>query len=307
MENRQHNLLDMFSRVIKLATDNQTITNTIGAFSTAILQLIAKKGLLVAKAGEQGEDITGFAKDKGAARNVLDEVSFSVISPVVAYAFVNKDNDLRDKMNHPVSFIQRVHDDEIVSWANTRLSIVDDIETSPGSPLGEYGITNANIVAWQSAIDEYSPEEVNPAVAIGHHKTITGDLKTLFDEANSICNNLLDPLAIGFKEPEEHYYNDYLNARNIIDLGKGTTILEVSVKFDNGVELLPVWKAVVTDSLTGDSVETDTEGFAQLKPIERGERTITIEAEGFITQISEPFEIKQGTTTVLEILLVAVA
>ena len=194
-----------------------------------------------------------------------------------------------------------------MSWASTRLQIVDDIESSPGSPLAEFGITNANIVAWQSAINEYSPEEVTPAVAIGHHKTITGDLKTLFDEANTICNNILDPLAIGFKEPEEHYFEDYLNARNIIDLGKGTTSLEVTVQFDDGVELQPIWKAQVTDSLSGETQETDTEGFAEFKPIARGDRTVTVEAEDFITQISDPFEIKQGTTASLEIVLLPVA
>ena len=100
----------MFSRVINHATstDNQPITDTIPAFATGILALTAKKAAIVLKAGKQEEEITGVTKDKAAARKALDEITFATIAPVVAYAHSIEDNELHDKMEHPISFVEKV-------------------------------------------------------------------------------------------------------------------------------------------------------------------------------------------------------
>ena len=310
MTNEQHNWLDMFNRVINHATstDNQPITDTIPAFATGILALAAKRAAIVLKAGKQEEEITGITKDKAAARKDLDEITFAIISPVVAYALSleEKDFELHDKMKHPISFVEKVQDDEIVAWASTRFTIIEAIVSNGGNPLSGYGITPASLTAWNEAISAYDPQAAAPQTAKDHRKSLTEELEELFTEGNEIVDNTLDPIAIGFKEDNAHYYKDFRNATQIIDLGKGTTILEALVQTIVGSETKPVWKATISVDQTDESAITDIDGKAEIKPVKKGEVTVTVSHPDFQSQTTDPLKITQGTTVSLQFVLVAV-
>lgn len=310
MTNKQHNWLDMFNRVINHATgtDNQPITDTIPAFATGILALAAKRAAIVLKAGKQEEEITGITKDKAEARKDLDEITFATISPVVAYALSleEKDFELHDKMKHAKSTIRDINDDEIVAWASTRFTIIEAIVSNGGNPLSGYGITPASLTAWNEAIVAYDPQAAAPQTAKDHRKSLTEELDELFTEGNEIVDNTLDPISIGFKKDNPHYYKDFRNATEIIDLGKGTTILEALVQTIVGSETKPVWKATISVDQTDESAITDIDGKAEIKPVKKGEVTVTVSHPEFQPQTTDPLKITQGKTVSLEFVLVEV-
>lgn len=308
MTNKQHNWLDMFSRVIAhtTSTENQPITDTIPAFATGILALSAKKAAIVLKAGKQEEEITGITKDKAAARETLDEITFATISPVVAYALSIGDNELRDKMKHAKSTIEDINDDTIVAWATTRLSIINDIISSNPNPLIGYGITTASLTAWHEAIVAYDPQAASPQSAKDHRKSLTEELEELFSEGNDIIDDTLNPISIGFKQENSHFYSHYINATEIIDLGIGTTTLKALVQTMVGSELKPVWKATVSVDQTDESAITDIDGNAEIKPVKNGEVTVTVTHSDFQSQTTDPMLIIQGKTVSLEFVLIPV-
>ena len=309
MNNPQHNWLDMFSRVIKhtTSTENQPITDTIPAFANGILALVAKKAAIVQLTGKQEEEITGITKDKAAARTALDDITFATISPVVAYALSIPDNELRDKMKHAISFVEKVQDDNIVAWATTRLSIINDIVSSNPNPLAFYGITTASLTAWHEAIVAYDPQAAAPQTAIDHRKSLTEELEELFSEGNDIIDDTLTPISIGFKQENPHFYSHYINATEIIDLGKGTTTLKALVQYDDGGDLKPVWKAKVSvDLREKEAAITDIDGKAEIKPVKLGEVTVTVTHPDFQPQTTDPMLIIQGRTESLEFVLIPV-
>lgn len=311
MNNPQHNWLDMFTRVINhtTSTENQPITDTISAFANGILALAAKKAAIVQLTGKQEEEITGITKDKAAARKALDDITFATISPVVAYALSleEKDYELHDKMKHPISFVEKVQDDNIVAWVTTRLNIINDIISSNPNPLIGYGITTASLTAWHEAIVAYDPQAASPQTAKDHRKTLTEELEELFSEGNDIIDNTLTPISIGFKQENPHFYSHYINATEIIDLGKGTTILKALVQTMVNDELKPIWKAKVSvDLREEESAITDIDGKAEIKPIKLGEVTVTVSHPDFQPQTTDPMLIVQGRTVLEEFILIPV-
>lgn len=309
MNNPQHNWLDMFNRVIQhtTSTENQPITDTIPAFATGILALVAKRAAIVLLAGKQEEEITGITKDKAAARKALDTITFATISPVVAYARSIGDNELRDKMKHAKSTIEELNDDSIVAWVTTRLNNINDIISSNPNPLIGYGITTASLSAWNDAIIAYDPQAASPQTAKDHRKTLTEELEELFSEGNDIIDNTLDPISIGFKQENPHFYSHYINATEIIDLGKGTTSLVALVQSDDDGTMKPVWKAKVSvDEREEESAITDIDGKAEIKPVKNGEVTVTVSHPDFQPQTTDPMKIIQGSTVSLEFVLIPV-
>ena len=83
--------------------------------------------------------------------------------------------------------------------------------------LTDYGVTEAMITEAETSLDDFK-------ALIGQPRTIRNQafaamslLDELFDAANDLLNNRLDPLMIRFKYSETEFYSEYERARTIVD------------------------------------------------------------------------------------------
>jgi len=302
MDNIQFNQLKMFRTVIKHATGtpaNTAITNSLAAFKNGITALGAKITAIQTTSGEQDLAITGVTTNKNQLQETLVQSTFSVISPVKAYAVSINNTTLEAQMNYSLTDLREKNDAQLGPDAQTLLNIVNPLVAS----LADYGITPAIILSWQTDIDNYLNVLANPRMAVVHRATLTGELVTLFSEANTILKKTLDPISISFKAANPHYLSDYQKAREIIDLGAGTT----SVK---GICTLlspdgePVYNATVKINEQDIETTTDVDGFFILEPdTAPATITLTISGTGIQSQTTPPFEIKQGESIIKNFVL----
>ncbi len=296
MNNRQANQLDMFRNVHKHGKDNEVIAATVPAFFNNINLLGQKIIAIESISGRQSERLGGVAEDKRNLRLKLCDITYATIAPVKAYALSIGDNTLRDKMDYSLSDLRKINDDTLAGIASNLHGLVVPLLPS----LADYGITSAATDAWQLAIDAYSPVVAGPQAALANKRTLTLTLKQLFSEANVICNDLLDPLAVPFKVPQPGFYTTYLHVRQIKDMGTGSTRIKGFVDDENGRSLLD---AVVTIQETGESVRTDIDGVFLFPGATQGTYTVKVEKPGFTSVTSEPFVLKRGQTANVELSL----
>ncbi len=210
----------------------------------------------------------------------------------MAYATSINDTTLEEQMNLSLTEHRETNDDQIGQKAQTLLGIVNNLVGS----LGDYGITNATIASWQQDINNYLAVLTNPRIAITHRATLNEELVTLFKEANTILKKTLDPISISFKPNNKHYLSDYEKAREIIDLGKGSTHCKGKCTTADGQP-----KYNVKIKVNEQPVETanDVDGLFLLNP-DTAPATITLTATDTdgTTQTTPPFEIKKGDSII---------
>ena len=301
MTNTQSNQLNMFRTVIKHATGtaaNLAITNTIPAFAAGIGALSVKVSAIQVTSGEQDLAISGVTTGKNELKEALAVVTFSVISPTKAYAVSINDTTLEEQMNLSQTEIRDKHDNQIGQDAQTLHGIVTPLVPA----LAPYGISPAIMLSWQNAINAYQLVLANPRIAVVHRATLTGELVTLFAEANKILKKTLDPISISFKIPNPHYYEDYVKAREIIDLGKGTTTVKGKCTLLSA-DGLPVYNVTVKINEQDKQTTTDVDGLFNLNPDAPATITLTLTSDTTQPLTTPPFEIKKGESIIKNFIL----
>lgn len=300
MNNIQFNQLNMFRTVSKHAANAQAITDTIVAFKDGITALNVKITAIQTTSGEADLAITGVTTNKNQLQEALVQSTFSVISPVKGYAVLldPPDTTLEEQMDLSVSELREKNDDQIGQDAQALLDIVTPLVPE----LVAVGITPAIIASWQGDITNYLNALANPRIAITHRASLTGELVTLFKEANKILKKVLDPISISFKAGNPHYYSDYQKAREIIDRGKGTTHVKGICTGPDGE---PIFNVTVKINEQDLETTTDVDGLYILTPQLTATITITLTAsgDGLISQTTPPFEVKKGDSIIKNFVL----
>lgn len=293
MDNTQFNQLNMFRAVSKHAAKNQAITDSIVAFKNGIIALNTKITAIQTTSGEADLAISGVTTNKNQLREALVQSTFSHISPTMAYAISINDTTLEQQMNLSETDLRRLNDDQIGQDTQTLLGIVNNLVGS----LGDYGITPATITSWQNDINNYLNIALDPRLAITHRASLNEELVTLFSEANKILKKTLDPISVSFKPTNKHYLSDFEKAREILDLGKGTTRIKGKVTLLSA-DGEPKYNAKIKVNEQNVEVATDVDGLYVHEPDAPSTVTLTISGDGIQDQTTPPLAIKKGDTII---------
>lgn len=298
MDNTQFNQLNMFRAVAKHAANNQAITDTIVAFKNGIIALNTKITAIQTTSGEQDLAISGVTENKNQLKEALVQSTFSHISPTKAYALSINNTTLKAQMNLSETDIRRLNDDQIGQNAQTLLGIVNNLV----GVLGDYGITNATINSWQQDINNYLNTALDPRIAIMHRASLTEELVTLFKEANTILKETLDPISVSFQANNKPYLSAYKKARNIIDLGKGSTRIKgkITMLTADGEAAFNIKVKINEQNIESIS---DVEGLFVLEPDAPSTIALTVSGDGVETQTTKAFAIKKGDTLIKNFIL----
>ena len=217
MNDKQSNWLDMFRAVNMLYLANQAQIDVVPARTTAFIQHQTNITAIEVKAGLRSTTTTGVTQDKRTLRINLENLTYGIIQQVKAYAISINNNTLLAEMNFEQSYVRGIKDDTLGPWSQQRLNSVNAILPS----LIPYGITAAEVAAWQAAISAFIPVISAPrsaqVVISGHVQ----DLKNLFTTSNAHLDNTVDSLMNVFRASSPSLYYSYAQSREIIDRGHG--------------------------------------------------------------------------------------
>lgn len=230
MTNNQENKLSMFETVLELFNNNPAIVALILAFANAATTFTNKIGLLQQQVALQTAIITGVAKAKRTRKTTLIDQMLVVIGALRAYAKETNDDELFNFVNYKRYKLNKQADTVLAQLA---INIKDKANSLIAS-LSDYGITPALMGTFNLAISDYALFVPKPRSARVNKKTVTKNIKDIIKEIDGILLDELDALAIQFKTTQADFYNDYLSARMVIDLGHHFKPLVVKGSVNSG-------------------------------------------------------------------------
>lgn len=304
MTTDQTNIVTMFRTATDFCDDNATATASITAFAPLVTQ-VKNKILFIDQFDQIASGSTkGVTLDANAIRKTLEQIAFKVASAVSSYASANNLNELKASVDFTASDFKRFKKDVLDDKAQT---VHDAANALPAAIFG-YGISATDIsdlataiLLWRAAMPSSRQAKINI-------KDANRQIKQQIKQTTTLLDDQLDPLASTLKLSNAEFHNKYFDSREIIDLGKGTTTLEVSAVETDGSRvgggITPIFKAQVKVNELNLTQLTDLNGITQFKKIKIGIYTITVSADGFITQTSPPFRIKLGQTVTKQFILV---
>ncbi len=215
MKKTEENRISMFYAVQEVCDKHTAIWTATVAYANAFSDMKVNLGLIEDNIETQESELSGITKDKAEKKNAMVEKALEVAQATYAFAFDTGDVVLQGKVNYSRSnlFLGR---DTVVGQ---RCQGVHTDATVVISSLAPYGIVPADLTALQTLIDDYVAVVSAPRSALTVRKGATADIDALVRQTMGILNNRMDRLMPEFKVPSPDFYQEYFDARIIVDLG----------------------------------------------------------------------------------------
>jgi ribosomal protein L17 len=215
LNKKQENKMSMYEAVTSLLDANSTIISTLAAlvdikdeFGSLIVQIKSK-------GSEKRDSTKGKVQTKNEAEDALVNKLLEIGAPLYSYARRTKNNTLIEICNISETGLKRLRDTELESKANS----IHAGANEHIADLGDYGITAAAVTDLSNLINSFhlalGDRESSAAVKTGATKT----LAELFKQADDVLYNSMDMLIENYRMTQTDFYQKYLAARVIKDIG----------------------------------------------------------------------------------------
>ena len=216
----------MYYAVKKVCQDNNSIWTTFVAFvaSFGLFDIII--GVIQAEVDVQQKSTKGVTRGKQVKKVTLADLAFRVAKALIAYAATTGDEGLKGRVNFSYTKLTRVRD--TVGLKRCRV-ISNEANTVGAAALADYGIDASDLTTLTTLLAAGPGVIASPRVAIVSRKTATGDLQKQFKKADAVLKDKMDGLMERYSVSEPTFYNNYFNARIIVDNDGGSGVPPVPV------------------------------------------------------------------------------
>ena len=215
MNNTQENKLSMYLTAQKVTNYHSETWKNMQAFVTIFNSFEEKISQIRQTRLVQEGQITGVTKDKATAQNNAIEKGIQTATAVFAYASVQSNNKLKYRVSYSPSQLRQSRDTTLID----RLDVIKEAASQNIAELENYGIVQADIDELTTLINAYADTVEDPRQAITNRARATTELKEHFKQTDKILKEQLDKLMPQFKKTKFAFYQQYFNARLIIDMG----------------------------------------------------------------------------------------
>jgi hypothetical protein len=215
MNARQKNKLRMLKTVEVTCVDNTATWTPITAFGAAFVLYQEKIVDIEHLHVKQEADLKGITENKNNKESALINSSLIVAKPMIAFANVTNDPQLRQEIDYSEDALKKSSDADL----EARCTIIKERAATHAAALVTYGVTAPMIASLGTALTDYHAVISGPRSAEAVKKQQTEEIEILFKETDIILKGQLDQLITLFKTSHPDFYGAYKNARIIVDLG----------------------------------------------------------------------------------------
>ena len=213
MELKQTNRVRMFTAVIAVLEQFQSVWSTMAPFAAAFHRFEDKVQTVNDAAQKQGTATAGASLDRENARDALEDVLFLICQALKVLAHQANDNELRTLTDVSSSSLHVMNDVELENLANTIKA-----QTVPrAAELATLQVSAGNLAELATAIDDFHEVKSAPRAATANRVAHTGALSQLIREASDVLRNELDPMVNLFGRTNPEFVAAYRAARVIVD------------------------------------------------------------------------------------------
>ncbi|MBN1650794.1 MAG: hypothetical protein JW857_05675 [Bacteroidales bacterium] len=201
-----------------LVLDNHSdLVNALPEFLAAHENLKNKLLLIEQYRQVQEVDSTGLTLNKSKLRVDLSKLILQFNSVLKAYAAINKDEVLKTKASYNASSLTRSSDPILYDIGLLLLNLATPLKLD----LERFFLTQESFDSLASILEKFKTAIPEKRIAVGTSKLSTKHIQETFAAIDLLLKEEIDVLIAPFEFMHEDFYNEYKNARIIIDYAGG--------------------------------------------------------------------------------------
>ena len=222
----EQNQFNMMKSVDQFFTNNQSFLSTHPAIVAAANKLKSQIGDINSQSQVQAVSTKADTAIKTDTKSGIIDTVLKVAAGMAAHAATTGDTRLKMAAHITRSELKKMSETELV----IKIRATYDAALPLATELAPWGVTQADIDALNAGADQFTTQ--SPGIRNLRAKTVqaTINMKAKLDETNTHIKSILDPMMLPFKNLNPTLHGEYLNARNILDLGGGKSSAPVKVK-----------------------------------------------------------------------------
>ena len=213
MRNRQINKLAAFIVLVSVCKKGQANWTALKAFKDKFQKFAAKVELLSKLKLRQEAGTAGIAAQKQQCREEACSAAEIVAAGVRSWAEDKGDLVTAGKVDYSYSDLMDGRD----TTSKDRCPTVHDVAAEIVDSLGDHGVDADVLEELQEKIDVYTECIIKPREAVTEGKRVTKQIENEFRAADRLLSKGLDELSRKFKKSAPAFFEDYWNARKIVD------------------------------------------------------------------------------------------
>jgi hypothetical protein len=213
MTHDQENTVTMFETTIAFLDSHDGLWNSKPAFAATVTEARNGVAAIRSAAASQESPLSGITDEKAQVRGDLEDLTLEIADQVAALAAKNSDPALSAQVHLTRSFLDQNQDDQLVQTAER----VRDVAHANVELLGDYGIKDGEIQAFNNAITRFTELKTAPRTAKAARSGMTLGVANLIRATRSLFRNQLDKLMTPFRKSHPDFYKGYVAARVIVN------------------------------------------------------------------------------------------
>jgi len=232
-------------RAVKLVLfGNEASWNGLPAFESAYTALSEKIVQLVNAGNTQRVETVGVAKRKQEVRLKMTKAVVKLAKILRAYALDNDLTQLGEQLKLTKTSFERGSQVK----ASQLVAFVIEAATEHVSNLEDYGYLPEHLSEAEALYAEFQELRSIPRQAVISRKQMTRAIEKVVKELDSLLKNKLDALMLVYEDEQERFYNNYRDARIIVDyVGSKSSGMKNAGSEGSGKNPISLW--VVTRSV----------------------------------------------------------
>lgn len=217
MTKGEENKLSMYKGVQEVLTNNSDIHSAIPVIGEALTSFSGIIGAIDQVNFDFQGSTKGATADKVAKEEVLINQATKLANVLFVFAVKTKNNALKEEFKFSKSYLEKLRDTDLLNKCTQIINTAQNYLTE----LANYGVSEATITDAQTAYDNFASAFNAQAEKMAERSSEREKLTTLFNDADNVLYEELDPMMELFIDSNPDFYNAYQSARVIKDLGTG--------------------------------------------------------------------------------------
>jgi len=240
MKSKNEARLKMYQSVVAFLLKNSGVTDPLPTFAALFLLLQSNIESILQIVKEQSSDRSGITVDKNAQRKEIVLRILTLSGKMVAYATLNKNNELLHLIRFTKSDLVSSTDHALLSHA----SLICDQASELLTELDIYNVTTDEIGSLRQLSAVFLDNIPKPREMRRDHRQLTLSLDDLMKETDHALLEL-DAVMLIVRFSNASFYDHYKNSRKVVETGtRGQTV-----------------RGLVTDSATSMGIKGVTVSF----------------------------------------------
>ena len=215
MKTTDENKLNAAEAVVLVLANNIAIWTMIAAIMVLFDLLKAKIQLVRDLRQIQEKDNTGVTKRKKKVREKMEETGINVIRKLVMFAVATENTELDANINYTASDLSVASENRVADI----IRLVYETANAHKSELAAYGVTDEMLELLLTLHQQFLVAMPETREKLTLSSTATKNINTLITEISDLQRTKLDRLIAGFADTNPDFYQQYKNARKIVDRG----------------------------------------------------------------------------------------